>query len=63
VSLIPFHIAFPVRLRRAGIALIIEPYTRFMGEVGEQATKFLLDPAGHSLEFKALADIGQLFAK
>jgi hypothetical protein len=51
------------RLRRAGIAFIIEPYIRFKGEAGEQATMFFLDPAGNALEFKAFADIGQLFAK
>lgn len=51
------------RLRRAGIAFIIDPYIRFKGEVGEQATMFFLDPAGNALEFKAFADIGQLFAK
>jgi extradiol dioxygenase family protein len=51
------------RLRQAGIAFVIEPYIRFKGEVGEQATMFFLDPAGNALEFKAFADIGQLFAK
>jgi uncharacterized protein len=51
------------RLRSAGISFIIEPYVRFKGEVGEQATMFFLDPAGNPLEFKAFADIGQLFAK
>jgi uncharacterized protein len=51
------------RLRQAGVAFIIEPYIRFKGEVGEQATMFFLDPAGNALEFKAFADIGQLFAK
>ena len=51
------------RLRSAGINFIIEPYIRFKGEVGEQATMFFLDPAGNALEFKAFADIGQLFAK
>jgi extradiol dioxygenase family protein len=30
---------------------------------GEQATISLLEPAGNALEFKAFADIGQLFAK
>ena len=29
---------------------------RFEGEVGEQWTMFLLDPAGNALEFKAFAD-------
>jgi extradiol dioxygenase family protein len=51
------------RLRNAGIDFIIEPYVRFKGEVGEQATMFFLDPAGNALEFKAFADINQLFAK
>ena len=51
------------RLRRAGVAFVIEPYIRFKGEVGEQATMFFLDPADNALEFKAFADISQLFAK
>jgi extradiol dioxygenase family protein len=51
------------RLRRAGVRFVIEPCIRFKGEVGEQATMFFLDPAGNALEFKAFADIGQLFAK
>jgi uncharacterized protein len=51
------------RLRSAGIHFVIEPYIRFQGEVGEQATMFFLDPAGNALEFKAFADISQLFAK
>lgn len=51
------------RLRAAGTQFVIEPYIRFKGEVGEQATMFFLDPAGNALEFKAFADLGQLFAK
>jgi extradiol dioxygenase family protein len=51
------------RLRAAGTKFVIEPYIRFKGQVGEQATMFLLDPSGNALEFKAFADIGQLFAK
>jgi extradiol dioxygenase family protein len=50
------------RLRAANTAFIIEPYIRFQGEVGEQATMFFLDPAGNALEFKAFADLSQLFA-
>ncbi len=42
---------------------VVEPYVRFRGEVGEQATMFFLDPSGNPLEFKAFKDIdGQLFA-
>lgn len=51
------------RLRRAGVKFIIEPYVRFQGQAGEQATMFLLDPSGNTLEFKAFADFGQIFAK
>ncbi|MGC1300866.1 MAG: VOC family protein [Caulobacteraceae bacterium] len=50
------------RLRGAGISFVIEPYIRFEGQVGEQATMFFLDPAGNALEFKAFADLDQLFA-
>ena len=55
--------ALAARLRAAGIRFGIEPYVRFKGQVGEQATMFFLDPSGNALEFKAFADIGQLFAK
>lgn len=51
------------RLRASGIKFVIEPYVRFKGEVGEQATMFFLDPDGNALEFKAFKDISQLFAK
>ena len=51
------------RLRRAKIQFVIEPYIRFKGEIGEQATMFLLDPSGNALEFKAFADLDRIFAK
>lgn len=51
------------RLKQRGIEFVIEPYIRFQGQVGEQATMFFYDPSGNALEFKAFADIGQLFAK
>jgi extradiol dioxygenase family protein len=54
--------ALSARLRDAGTRFVIEPYVRFKGEAGEQATMFLLDPFGNALEFKAFADINQLFA-
>ena len=50
------------RLREQKIEFVIEPYTRFEGEVGEQATMFFLDPSGNALEFKAFKDPTQLFA-
>ena len=51
------------KLRAAGTKFIIEPYIRFKGQVGEQATMFFLDPCGNALEFKAFADPSRLFAK
>jgi len=51
------------RVKAAGVTFIIEPYTRFEGQVGEQSTMFFLDPAGNALEFKAFEDLSQLFAK
>lgn len=51
------------RLKAAGTRFVIEPHVRFPGLPGEQATFFFLDPSGNALEFKAFADLGQLFAK
>ena len=51
------------RLRARGVQFLIEPYIRFKGQPGEQATMFFLDPSGNALEIKAFADIGNLFAK
>jgi len=51
------------RLREIGTEFVIEPYIRFKGQPGEQATMFFLDPSGNALEFKAFKDIeSQLFA-
>lgn len=55
--------ALAQRLRDAGASFLIEPQLRFEGLVGEQATMFLLDPSGNALEFKAFADLDQLFAR
>jgi len=55
--------SFSEHLQEKGIEFVIEPYIRFEGEVGEQATLFFLDPAGNALEFKAFRNIDQLFAK
>lgn len=54
---------FAKTLAKKGVEFIIEPYIRFDGQVGEQATMFFLDPAGNALEFKAFKDMNQLFAK
>ena len=51
------------RLQSADVQFVIPPTVRFAGEPGEQATMFLLDPAGNALEFKAMAEPAKLFAK
>ncbi|PKP98150.1 MAG: glyoxalase [Alphaproteobacteria bacterium HGW-Alphaproteobacteria-15] len=55
--------ALAARLRDGGCEFVIEPTIRFKGQPGEQATMFLRDPSGNALEFKAFADVGQLFAR
>ena len=54
--------ALAQRLQAADVAFVIAPTVRFKGEPGEQATMFLLDPAGNALEFKAMAKPENLFA-
>lgn len=50
------------RLKTAEVEFVIEPYTRFEGQPGEQSTMFFLDPAGNALEFKSFARPDELFA-
>lgn len=51
------------RLRSHGIKFVIEPHLRFAGEPGEQYTMFFKDPSGNNLEFKAMTNHANLFAK
>jgi len=52
------------KLKAAGLKFIIEPYIRFKGQPGEQATMFFLDPSGNAIEIKAFRNIReQLFAR
>lgn len=51
------------RIKELNIEFLIEPYSRFKGEKGEQGTFFVLDPAGNALEFKTFKNMDQLFAK
>ena len=55
--------AAAARLKDKGIKFVIEPYIRFKGEPGEQATMFFTDPSGNALEMKAFGDITRLFAR
>ena len=54
--------ALAERMKAIKTQFVVEPYVRFEGEVGEQATMFFLDPEGNALEFKAFKDMNQLFA-
>ena len=51
------------KLKKLKVKFIIDPYIRFKGEIGEQATMFFLDPSGNALEFKSFKDSSQIFAK
>ena len=51
------------KLKKRNISFVIEPYIRFEGQTGEQATMFFKDPSGNALEFKAFKNIDQIFAK
>jgi hypothetical protein len=54
--------ALAEKLKANHIEFVIEPYVRFKGEPGEQATMFFLDPSGNALEFKAFKNFEQIFA-
>lgn len=49
------------RLKQHQIEFIIEPYIRFKGLPGEQATLFFLDPSGNALEFKSFKQDSEIF--
>ena len=51
------------RLKAAGVSFIIEPHLRFEHQPGEQWTMFFKDPSGNNLEFKAMTNPANLFAK
>ena len=51
------------KLKDNGINFIVEPYVRFKGQPGEQATMFFLDPSGNAIEFKAFRKQSMIFAK
>ncbi len=57
-----FH-NFSNQLIEKGITFIIDPYIRFKGLPGEQATMFFKDPCGNALEFKSFKDFTQIFEK
>jgi hypothetical protein len=54
---------FSEHLKLKKLRFIIDPYIRFEGLQGEQATLFFYDPCGNALEFKAFKDSSHIFAK
>jgi len=52
-----------IRLKSKNVKFTIEPYIRFKGLPGEQATMFFKDPSGNALEFKSFKDFNQIFKK
>jgi hypothetical protein len=52
---------FSDHLKSRNVNFVIEPYIRFKGEVGEQATAFLRDPSGNAIELKSFKDMDNLF--
>ncbi len=54
---------FAEKIKTKNIQFIIDPYIRFKGKVGEQATMFFADPFNNMMEFKAFKNKSQLFAK
>ena len=57
-----FH-DFSKKLIEKKINFIIEPYIRFKGLPGEQATMFFKDPCGNALEFRSFKDLNKIFEK
>ena len=51
------------KLTQKNIDFIVEPYIRFKGKSGEQATMFIKDPSNNVLEFKSFRDFDNIFAK
>lgn len=51
------------RLKAAGLTFELEPFIRFAGQPGEQATMFFRDPFGNPIEIKGFSNLDNLFAK
>lgn len=51
------------KLKEHNIEFVIEPYIRFKGKPGEQATMFFYDPNGLALEFKSFKKDSMIFEK
>jgi len=54
--------ALAERLRAQELTFVIAPTVRFVGEPGEQATMFFLDPFGNPIEIKGFASLDSVYA-
>lgn len=45
------------------LSFVIEPGLRFVGQAGEQATMFFLDPSGNPIEIKGLNQLESIYDK
>lgn len=54
--------ALATRLQSKDVDFVLEPFTRYKGEAGEQSTMFFRDPSGNPIEIKGFADFEGVFA-
>ena len=50
------------KLSNENVIFRLKPHIRYPGKIGEQATMFIDDPSGNSIEFKSFSDESRLFA-
>ena len=51
------------KLIEQNLEFIVNPYIRFKGKTGEQATMFIKDPSDNVLEFKSFKNTESIFSK
>ena len=50
------------QLENANIEFVVQPQTRYAGQIGEQKTMFVFDFSGNPIEFKAYRNADEVFA-
>ena len=50
------------RLVQRNLDFVLAPTRRFVGEPGEQATMFFLDPSGNPIEIKGFTQLENVYA-
>ena len=51
------------KITKKGVPFLIKPKIRFKDKAGEQATFFIQDPSGNTLEFKSFQDDSFIFKR